>query len=301
MRKTITMMAVAMMALPATCLAENEAKTDTVKVIDNPRQVVITQNDDEALVSVKGNGAGDDYSYDYRVTSGRCGRVIGMEREGTEMEFRLPFKKSKCDSLMRPRLYLFLSDVYFGMGSSRVESSGRDALKKTEIEVGVLNFLALGYEFNQKRSRLSLGMGFNWRRYRLNDNYFWQRDDSGVVGPCPYLDSHDKQHATLSLWSLQFPLLYNHSLGKKWNVAAGVVMNWNFYADFTNSYRDGKSDYRVTTHGLYQRKLSFDCIGMVSWHGIGAYFRYSPQSLFKTGFGPEINNRWTLGLVLRGM
>ncbi|MBP5560424.1 MAG: hypothetical protein J6X70_01285 [Muribaculaceae bacterium] len=303
MRKTITIVAVAMMALPATCLAANEADTDTVKVINNPKQVVITQSDERVLMNVKGNEAGDDYNYDYRVTSGRCGKVTGMEREGTEVEFRLPFAKSKsdADSLKRYRLYLFLSDVYLGAGSAHVEAAGRDALKKTVSEVGVLNFLALGYEFNQKRSRVSLGVGFNWNFYRLNDKYFWQRDDRGVVGFVPNLDSHDRQHATLSSWSVQFPLLYNHSLGKKWSVAAGVVMNWNCYADFTNSYRDGKSDYSVTTHGLYQRKLSFDCIGMVSWHGIGAYFRYSPQSLFKTGYGPEIKNRWTLGLVLRGL
>ena len=292
-----------MMALPATCLAENEAKTDTVKVINNPKQVVITQSDNEALVSVMGDGAGDDYSYDYRVTSGRHGRVIGMEREGTEVEFRLPFMKSKCDSLKRPRLYVFLSDVYFGAGSAHVGAEGRDAFKKTVSEVGVLNFVALGYEFNRRHSRISLGMGFNWGFYRLNDNYFWSRDESGVVGFVPNPDHPDKHHATLSLWSMQFPLMYNHSLGnkKRWSLAAGIVMNWNGFASFTNSYRDGKSDYSVTTRGLCQRKLSFDCIGMVSWHGIGAYFRYSPQSLFKTGFGPEIKNRWTLGLVLRGL
>ena len=77
-------------------------------------------------------------------------------------------------------------------------------------------------------------------------------------------------------------------------------MNWNFYADYKDSYRIGKSDYTETTRGLDQRKISFDGIAMLSWGGLGVYFRYAPQSVMKDGWGPEIKNRWTLGLVLRG-
>ena len=94
--------------------------------------------------------------------------------------------------------------------------------------------------------------------------------------------------------------MFRHSLGKRWGLSAGVVMNWHCYASFTNSHRMGMSDYNVTTHGLQQRKLSFDCVAMVTWHGIGAYFRFAPQSVFKAGFGPEMKNRWTLGFVVGG-
>ncbi len=303
MKKTITMVALAIMALPATGLAAGEENPDTVKVINNPKQVVITQSDNQVLMNVKGSDARDDYNYDYRVTSRHGGRLTGMEREGAEVEFRIPFVKSRSDSLKRRQLQLFLSDVYVGFGGANVEAAGRDALKKTVSEVGVLNFVALGCQFNNRRSRLSLGVGFNWSHYRLNNNYFWTRGDDGVAGFVLSPDKCDKPRASLTLWSMQFPLLYNHSFGAKrrWSAAAGVVMNWNYYANFYNAYSDGKSDYSVTTRGLHQRKLSFDLVGMVSWHGIGAYVRYAPQSLFKTGYGPEIKNRWTVGLVLRGL
>ena len=48
------------------------------------------------------------------------------------------------------------------------------------------------------------------------------------------------------------------------------------------------------------RGFSLDYVAMVSYNGVGAFFRYSPQSVFKTSQGPEIKNRWTLGIVLRG-
>ena len=75
-------------------------------------------------------------------------------------------------------------------------------------------------------------------------------------------------------------------------------MNWNFFADYKNTYRIGKSDYSETTRGLNQRKISFDVYAMVAWRSLGVYFRYAPQSVLKDGYGPEYKNRWMLGITL---
>ena len=167
-------------------------------------------------------------------------------------------------------------------------------------EIGILNLVSLARVFNQGRSRISLGVGFNWHRYNLESPYFWDRSEGGVLGYHQFTEPFDKHRATLIVRSMQFPLMFNQSLGKGWNVALSAVMNWNYYADYHNSYRIGKSDYTETTRGLDQRKISFDGIAMLSWGGLGVYFRYAPQSVMKDGWGPEIKNRWTLGLVLRG-
>ena len=167
-------------------------------------------------------------------------------------------------------------------------------------EIGILNLIALGRVFNQGRSTVSLGVGFNWHRYGLESPYFWHRTTEGTLGYMEFGEPFDKHRATLLVRSMQFPLMFNQSLGKRWNVAVGAVMNWNFYADVRNSYRMGKTDYNETTRGLNQRKISFDGIAMLSWHGLGVYFRYAPQSVMKANYGPELKNRWTLGLVLRG-
>ena len=213
--------------------------------------------------------------------------------------------EASCDSTGdKSRFYIFLSDVYVGWGGNHVEAPASDAIKSTVWEAGVLNFASLGYNFNQDRSRLSLGVGFNWTHYGLRKDFSWYRGDGGVLGWMPnaelYDEQYDKSRSSLTLYSMQLPLMFNQSLGKKWDVAVAGILNWNYYAHFTNNYSLDHSDYHVTTHGLKQRKVSFDLLGQVSWHGIGAYLRYSPQSVFKTGYGPEMKNRWTLGIVLRG-
>ena len=299
MRKQLSLLLVAMMALPSLCAASDAIKDDSVKVIKNPEQVTITKRDGMFRLNVDGNETDKDYRYEYVVEERFDGKLYVQESEGGKMRFRHPF--SKCDSNYKKTHWeVFTSDIMFGWGGHSVASADRDMLKKSMSEIGILNLVSLARVFNQGRSRISLGVGFNWQRYNLESPYFWNRSNEGVLGYHQFTEPFDKHRATLIVRSMQFPLMFNQSLGKGWNVSLSAVMNWNYYADYHNSYRIGKTDYTETTRGLYQRKISFDGIAMLSWGGLGVYFRYAPQSVMKDGWGPEIKNRWTLGLVLRG-
>ena len=290
----------AMITLPTLCFANEALNNDTIKVVENPNQVVVTQHDNTVLLQVNGSESDKDYRYECRVTPTFHPHGLNvMDREGRDVELCRPFKS--CDTTnTKHHFQVFTSDIYFGIGGYHVgDASG--AFKKAFPEVGILNLLALGYEFNKNRSRVSLGLGFNWSWYSLHDPYYWKRSNDGVLGYEMNASSHDSHNATLRHMSMQFPLMFNQALGKRWSLAVGAILNWNYYAEFKNGYSLAESDYSVTTHGLYQRKFSLDYIAMVSWHGLGAYFRYAPQSLSKTDFGPKIDNRWSIGIVLRGL
>ncbi|MBO4815261.1 MAG: hypothetical protein J5523_09960 [Muribaculaceae bacterium] len=212
---------------------------------------------------------------------------------------------SQTDSLQaadKPHKHfcLFMSDLYVGWGGNTVEAGNRDIIKRSHSEVGILNFLSVGYTFNRERTTLSAGIGFNWASYSLNKPALWCLGSNGVVGFATLAEPFENHQASLLVRSMQFPIMINQNLGKRWNIAAGPVLNWNFYASMTNAHSMGVDDYSVTTHGLNQRKFSVDGFVRVTWHGIGAYLRYAPQSLFKNGFGPEIKNRWSLGLIISG-
>lgn len=299
MKKQISLLLVAMMALPGLCAASEAMKDDSVKVIKSPEKVIITKGDASFRLNVEGSESDKGYRYEYQVKAREDGKLYARESEDGKVRFTHPF--SKCDSnYKKPHWQVFTSDLMFGWGGHSVADADRGILKKSMSEIGILNLVSLARIFNQGRSRVSLGVGFNWHRYNLNKPHIWTRSSEGVLGYNQLTEQFDKHHATLLVRSMQFPLMFNQSLGKRWNIAVGAVMNWNFYADYKDSYRIGKSDYTETTRGLDQRKISFDGIAMLSWGGLGVYFRYAPQSVMKDGWGPEIKNRWTLGLVLRG-
>ena len=283
--------------MPLLVLAQETGKIDTVKVIDRPNQVVIAEDDGQVVVNVNGAYRDEDYKYEYRAKPSTKG-FISEQNENHKLRFEHPF--SKCDNDSSKRSFeVFMSDLYFGWGGNSVEAGTRDIIKRSHSEIGILNFVGLGVNLN--RTKLSLGVGFNWAWYGLNKPYLWDRTPDGAVGIGALEESFSKHRASLSVWSMQFPIMVNQYLGKHWNIAAGPILNWNYYADVYNGYSNGFSTYSVTTEGLHQRKFSVDGIVMVSWKGIGAYFRYAPQSVFKNDFGPEIKNRWTVGLVLRGL
>lgn len=285
----------AIFLLPLIVLAQESSTIDTVKVIDKPNQVVIAEDGDQVVVNVNGAYRDKDYKYEYRAKPSSKGFATEQKENHP-----LSYQFGRCDSTHSKRSFnVFTSDLYVGFGGNSVEQGNRDIIKRSRYDIGILNLIGLGVTLN--RTSLSIGMGFNWAHYGLNKPYIWNRSDNGIVGLEPLNGETQNLSTSLLVRSMQFPLLFNQYLGKHWDIAAGPIFNWNFYADFNTSYRNGVNDYSVTTHGLYQRKFSVDGIVMVSWKGLGAYFRYAPQSVFKEGFGPEIKNRWTLGIVIRGV
>lgn len=285
----------AIVLLPLLMLAQETSRIDTVKVIDKPNQVVIAEDGDQVVVNVNGAYRDKDYKYEYRAKPSSKGFATEQKENHP-----LSYQFGRCDSTHSKRSFeVFTSDLYVGWGGNSVDKGNRDIIKRSRSEVGILNLIGLAVNLN--RTRLSLGLGFNWASYSLNKPNIWSRSNDGVVGFDNLTGPFDKHRASLLVRSMQFPLLINQFVGKHWDIAAGPIFNWNFYADGNNTYRQDKSDYSVTTHGLNQRKFSVDGIVIVSWRGLGAYFRYAPQSVFKTGFGPEIKNRWSIGIVLRGV
>ena len=67
MRKKLTFLIVAIMALPSLCAASDAIKDDSVKVIKNPEQVTITKRDGAFRINVEGNETDKDYRYEYFV------------------------------------------------------------------------------------------------------------------------------------------------------------------------------------------------------------------------------------------
>lgn len=285
----------AFILLPLLMLANDTSTIDTVKVINKPYQVVIAEDGDQVVVNVDGAYRDSDYKYEYRAKPGNKGFVT----EQTE-NHRLAYKFGECDSTKSKRSFdIFTSDLYVGFGGNSVEQGNRDIIKRSTLNIGILNFIGLGVNLNH--TKLSLGLGFNWAQYGLNKPNFWNRSDDGIVGFETMNGESQNLRTSLLVRSMQFPLLVNQYLGKKWAITVGPIFNWNFYADFNTSYSNGVNNISFTTHGLNQRKFSVDGILMVSWKGLGTYFRYAPQSVFKTGFGPEIKNRWSIGIILRGV
>ena len=217
--------------------------------------------------------------------------VAANDDENSESAYQHPFmdesKKTKHWSVTTNGFYL-------GLGVKH-----NYGVINNSFEVGLLNFAAVNYN-SLHGQNLSLGVGIHHRSYSMKRPNMLVRDNNNVVIESTYPSSDDikKRSSNLNFWTIQFPLMFTQKIYKKLDITVAGILNWNTFARVDNHYELNKIDYDTHFKGLKQNKVNIDVMGALSWNEFGIYCRYTPGKFFKDGFGPEIKNIWTLGIVV---
>ena len=209
--------------------------------------------------------------------------------EDSDFEVSHPFKESNSHWTLEG------NGFYMGMGVKH----NWDAINNS-FEIGLLNALSINYN-SLHGQNLSLGVGIHHRSYSMKRPGMLVRDNDGVVSmgtyPSESINEIKDRSSNLNMWTLQFPLMFRQRIVKKLEIGVAGILNWNTYARVDNHYEINKTDHDTRYKGLKQEKVNFDFMGTLSWKSTGIYCRYSPGKFFKEGYGPEIKETWTLGLI----
>ena len=173
-------------------------------------------------------------------------------------------------------------------------------LINNSFEVGLLNVVAVNYN-SLHGQNLSLGAGIHHRSYSIKrPNMLVRQNDVVVPTAYPSLNTEEikDRSSNLNMWTVQFPLMFTQKIVKKLDFTVAGILNWNTYARVDNHYELNKVEHDTKYKGLNQEKINFDFMGALSWNEFGLYCRYSPGKFFKEGYGPEIKETWTLGLII---
>ena len=259
---------------------------DTVTVIEAPNQVIITETTTGTRVKVVGQKDNEDFSYTYTVQHASNDTV----HTTSDWELNFPFKKS---SNKEYHWSIVSSGLYFGGGVS----TSYDLINNS-FNWGILNIASLNYN-TLHGQQFSIGVGYDHKRFSLKrPNCFVMDEATNIVGIESYPEGTVDRSSVLSVRAIQFPLQFQQFLGKDFHITLGGIMNWNIYAKCNTHYKVNKTHYDVSYRGIKQNKLTFDVYGALSYNRIGIYCRYSPCSVFKKGFGPEIKNTWMMGVAI---
>ena len=252
---------------------------DTVRVIDQPDRVVITQTSNGVRVNVV------DSVSNYSFT---------VNRETDDWEINFPYNLTFTrDTLSH---WAIISNGFY-MGGGIHHSWD---MINNSFEIGLLNIAAVNYSSHHGQD-ISLGIGIHHRSYSLKrPNMLMHDENTGVVGTTFYPEGIEvnERSSNLNVWTWQFPLMFRQKIYKTFAIKFGGIMNWNYRAQIHNKYNIGKTSYDITQKGLKQNKITFDLMAGLSLGHTGIYCRYSPNELFKKGYGPEIKNTWTLGGII---
>ena len=210
--------------------------------------------------------------------------------DDNESTYQHPFKD---DDKSTKHWTITTSGFYVGMGIKH----NWEAINNS-FEVGLLNVAAVNYN-SLHGQNLSLGVGIHHRSYSIKRPNMLVCGQN-YVGTVPYPDGYNDKNrsSNLNKWAVQFPLMFRQKIYKNFGIKIGGIMNWNFRAVCSNHYEYANVEFDVTYKGLKQNKLTFDAIGGLTVGGIGVYCRYSPGKFFEDGYGPEIKQTWTMGLMI---
>lgn len=261
---------------------------DTVTVIEQPSQVIITETPSGSLVKVVGSKENDNYSYTYAVQ--HSGNDTVHTSQSGDWELNLPFMKSSN------KVYhwsIVCSGIYIGAGIGTSYD-----LVNNSFNWGLLNLACLNYN-TLHGQQFSIGVGYDNKRFSLKRPHCFVMDEAtNIVGIESYPLGTVDNSSVISVRTVQFPLQFQQFFGKQFHITLGGTMNWNVYAKCNTHYKVNKTHHDVSYRGIKQNKLAFDVYGAVSYNRIGIYCRYSPCNLFKKGYGPEIKNTWMMGAVI---
>lgn len=149
------------------------------------------------------------------------------------------------------------------------------------------------------RSWASIGLGLDWRNYRMTGDKLFSTPQFGstVITVGPYPSGTAPKFSRIHTFSLCFPVQLHYAASNHCYVSLGADMYFNFYASTKTRYTyngekmleksGGLSDCTTgVTAGLY---------GEVTYYGVGVYYKFSPFRVLKNEVGPKFSSM-TVGM-----
>lgn len=208
--------------------------------------------------------------------------------------FELPgFKVNKSGSSTEVKFSLS-SSLSFGFigGIKQAEGVSIDMGQSYEIEWGdvISSEVRVG-----KKDFMRIGMGFDWRNYRVTDFKMFSKDERGIISMQDYPEGTEPKFSRIHTFSLSFPLKYYHYFNKKVYFAIGPELYFTPWGSLkTRFYEDGEKK-KITAGNVHQNRFSVGVGAEVIVHHVGIYYKYNPFNVLRSSYGPKFSTM-TLGL-----
>lgn len=254
---------------------------DTVLCVKNADCVIITENANGVSVDVKGIEKDSDFQTSYTLPYDKNSIIKSHQ------SFAMPFslRVNQCNDLVA-----MINGLHFGFTGAVDGPDAMNTQMGKSFEIGIDNIIMYAHKFGaSKRNAISVGMGVNWRNYRMTgENRFDMVDGRAVVTEYP--EGADGKFSRIKVFSLSFPVAYTYispvkALGKsQLGFKFATFFNWNSHASMLTKYElaDG-TKVKENYDRIGQHKFSIDFMVAVQVApAISIYCKYSPYDVLKS-------------------
>ena len=158
---------------------------------------------------------------------------------------------------------------------------------------------AVGVRWSYGRHSIVGGIGLDWRNYSLKKDIYFHKNEDGVISIEPFETGMEKRSSRLQIFSIQVPVFYHISFGKrnKFSFYGGPIVNFNTGAHIVTKYTIGSDRISIKTGDIHQSPVTVDLMGGIGWKCLSIYARYSPMKVLRASAGLDFRS-FSTGIYL---
>ena len=255
------------------------AQTDTL-VINHPQKVTVISNDSLQKVLVNGKQGDDDYVYQntIRLVDANYESNVSISREHWEL-----IPSVKIGRQHESRQSSNAMTAHLGVGftcPTRVdERIDFSTFKSWEFFATVVQW---DHFFDRhEHNILSLGLGIDWRNYRMTDDLLFTKAPDGNVTVEKFPLEFEPKFSRIKVFSLTATLRYEHDFGDGFAIGFGPVFNYNAYASIKTRYKLLGDKVKHMEKNIRQRPFTIDWMLNISIADVPFYVKYSNDNVLK--------------------
>jgi hypothetical protein len=254
---------------------------DTV-VVNNPRKVVVVTSDSLQQIKIEGADDNPNYKYENRILLVDS-NYVSETKINPDLAFSFGhFRNRKDYSRTSLETTLF---VGWNLAPGMPTEADVRPFQSWELWWLVGNCV---YRPWDNAHAVSVGVGLDWRNWRINDNYrFLETGDDNRVEITKYPEGAQPKWSRIKVFSVNFPILYQYTT-KNIGVALGPVINLNTYGSLKTRYSLNGEKYKDTFTKVHLTPVTVDFLFTVDLrHFVNFYLKYSPCNIIESGYGPK--------------
>ena len=290
MKRILLTSAIAVACLTAVHANENDSTivvgTNPVKVITKPDSVTICDADGHFAINVFGGNNNPNYRYTYeRTDADSCSETISE----SEWSFRVPFvDKAKHEN--RHSMFTFeFGGIGIGFDDARDAPQQLNVNMANSAELFIDHVAGVRYRPWRDNFSILVGVGLGWRNYRMTGHNRFVKDGANLKID-DYPEGAEPKFSRIKLFNLSAPIMLNEDFGKHFSISAGAVINFNTHASMKTKYYQEGLLVIDKTDNIHPKKMTVDFMGVITFHNVGIYAKYSPMKVLDTAFGPSFKH-----------
>jgi hypothetical protein len=265
--------------------SQTAAQNDTL-VINHPQKVTVISSDSLQKVIINGKQGDDDFVYQntIRLVDANYESKTSISHDHWELIPTMKLGKKSAED-EGGHHYSNQLTMHFGLGftaptkvDSRIDFSTFKSWEFMFTVAQVDHFLD-----RRHRNILSMGLGLDWKNYRITDDMLFTKAPDGNVTVQRFPLQYEPKFSRIKVFALTATLRYEHDFGHGFSIGFGPVVNFNTYASIKTRYKFLGDNVKHMEKNIRQRPITIDWMVNMRIADVPFYVKYSNDNVLKDG------------------